>query len=806
MLPYIFISYKAEEFSEAKWVKDRLEASGIPCWMAPASIPGGSNYAMQIPRAIKECKAFVLILSQKAQQSKWVPRELDQAINAGKVILPFCIDNSPLREDFAFYLSNVQRYEAWQDREGALWAMISIIRYITGARHSTGKDRQPGQPASPSQPGKYVQSGRQKPSARSASPVQSGQNTPSTRSAASSQPGGHKQPVQYERLSRSASPVQSGQNTPSTRSASPVQSGQNTPSTRSAASSQPGQHEQSGRHGQLSRSASPSQPGQHTASTQSTAHSQPVKPAAPVPPVPTVRYGGPDDSGNQEPDQGSTLKKVVAAVVIAALVILAAGLIIKLRHQNSDADSTDSSDSTVVVVPESDSSAEDENTDSDSGEDTDTDDPEPGYTEIRIIDHPETDPSDEEETVQPNSGQGWEPVQIDYNTRGTVRILNKKEDKELEFEQLASRFHQESGIKVTVETPEKGKYSDTLQEKLTGTEYDPTLFMLGGLNDFEQYGFECLELGGTAAAQELEDETYTLKGANGKIYGLACIVEAYGLAVNTRLLEKAGYQISDIQSFSDLKRVAEDITARKKELGFSAFTAPSVSPGVSGDYRFAEHAADVPLYYELKDNDFNVGMTLRGTYTDGLRDYIDLYLDNATILRGEASARTLKDAQEEFLLGKAVFHQDGSWNTDVLRSVLDYEAAVIPLYMGMPGEENQGINETFTYFWCVNKYAKEDDIEATLQFLQWLVTSEEGLRIMTKDMGFQIPYKRAKAPDDIFMKTLSHEKEQGIEPVRQYYKYGNYSSWINSLKNTIRDYADGRGNWEAVREAFTSLW
>lgn len=492
--------------------------------------------------------------------------------------------------------------------------------------------------------------------------------------------------------------------------------------------------------------------------------------------------------------------------MIAALVILAAGLIIKHRHQNSGADSTDSSDNTAVVVPESDPSDEDVNTDPDSGEDSDTDDPEPGYTEIDLIDHSETNPSDEEETVQPDSGQGGESVQIDYNTRGTVRILNKKEDKELEFEQLASRFHQESGIKVTVETPGNGKYSDTLQEKLTGTEYDPTLFMLGGLNDFEKYGFECLELGGTAAAQELEDESYTLKGANGKIYGLACIVEAYGLAVNTRLLGKAGYQVSDIQSFTDLKRVAEDITARKKELGFSAFTAPSVSPGVSGDYRFAEHAADVPLFYELKDNDYNVGMSLRGTYTDGLRDYIDLYLDNSTILRGEASARTLKDAQEEFLLGKAVFHQDGSWNTDVLRSVLDYEAAVIPLYMGMPGEENQGINETFTYFWCVNKYAKEDDIEATLQFLQWLVTSEEGLRIMTKDMGFQIPYKRAKAPDDIFMKTLSHEKEQGIEPVRQYYKYGNYSSWVNSLKNTIRDYADGSGNWDAVREAFTSLW
>ena len=42
--------------------------------------------------------------------------------------------------------------------------------------------------------------------------------------------------------------------------------------------------------------------------------------------------------------------------------------------------------------------------------------------------------------------------------------------------------------------------------------------------------------------------------------------------MNTDLLSQAGYTVDDIQSFEDLKAVAEDITARKDELGFAAFT------------------------------------------------------------------------------------------------------------------------------------------------------------------------------------------------------------------------------------------
>lgn len=123
----VFISYKAEEFDDAIWVKSVLENNGISCWMAPMSISGGASYATEIPRAIRACKVFVLMLSEKSQNSKWVPRELDQAINAGKTVLPFMLENCELKDDFNFYLTNVQRYAAYENKLSAMKKMITEI-------------------------------------------------------------------------------------------------------------------------------------------------------------------------------------------------------------------------------------------------------------------------------------------------------------------------------------------------------------------------------------------------------------------------------------------------------------------------------------------------------------------------------------------------------------------------------------------------------------------------------------------------------------------------------------------------------
>ena len=128
----VFISYKAEEIEEASWVKSVLENNGISCWMAPSCIPGGSSYAVEIPRAIRQAKVFVLILSSKAQSSQWVSREVDLAINEGKIVLPFMLENCALKDDFNFYLTNVQRYVAYENKVAAAEKMINEIQALVG--------------------------------------------------------------------------------------------------------------------------------------------------------------------------------------------------------------------------------------------------------------------------------------------------------------------------------------------------------------------------------------------------------------------------------------------------------------------------------------------------------------------------------------------------------------------------------------------------------------------------------------------------------------------------------------------------
>lgn len=124
----IFISYSSEDVEQANAVKKVLEANNFECWMAPESIPSGSDYASEIPAAIEKCTTFLLMLSDRSQGSTWVPKELDLAINSSKLIVPFHLDQSLLRAPFNFYLTNVQRIEAYNQLEKGYLELIEQLR------------------------------------------------------------------------------------------------------------------------------------------------------------------------------------------------------------------------------------------------------------------------------------------------------------------------------------------------------------------------------------------------------------------------------------------------------------------------------------------------------------------------------------------------------------------------------------------------------------------------------------------------------------------------------------------------------
>ena len=128
----IFISYSTIDTQSAETVRNVLEKNGLSCWMAPRDIPGGSNYTKEIPGAIRNCKAFVLILSENAQNSHWVLKELDSAVNCGKVILPFMVEDCALNDEFNFLLTGAQRYSAYQKKAEAMEILINRLRSIIG--------------------------------------------------------------------------------------------------------------------------------------------------------------------------------------------------------------------------------------------------------------------------------------------------------------------------------------------------------------------------------------------------------------------------------------------------------------------------------------------------------------------------------------------------------------------------------------------------------------------------------------------------------------------------------------------------
>ncbi len=107
----VFISYSSKEYDVANIVRTTLTNNGITSWMAPESIPGGSNYMEVIPSAIADCKIFLLILSESSQKSKWVPKEIEQALNNNLIIIPFQIEKCEISKMFNFIIGALVPFE-----------------------------------------------------------------------------------------------------------------------------------------------------------------------------------------------------------------------------------------------------------------------------------------------------------------------------------------------------------------------------------------------------------------------------------------------------------------------------------------------------------------------------------------------------------------------------------------------------------------------------------------------------------------------------------------------------------------------
>ena len=398
--------------------------------------------------------------------------------------------------------------------------------------------------------------------------------------------------------------------------------------------------------------------------------------------------------------------------------------------------------------------------------------------------------------------------------KGSVYYLNFKPEQDAQWQELAELYTEETGVEVTVLTAASGNYETTLKSEMAKTDA-PTLFQVNGPVGLAAWKDYCYDLSGSQVAGELTSDEFALMDGD-KMAGIGYVIETYGIIYNKALLEQAGYTADDIKSFDDLKKVAEDITARKDELGFSAFTSAGMDG--SSDWRFKTHLANLPIYYEYKADGIDDTDAIKGTYLDNYRAIWDLYINNATCEPAMLSAKTGDDATAEFVSGQAVFYQNGTWAYADVAELGDENLGMLPIYIGAEGEENQGLCTGTENYWCVNKNASPEDIQATLDFMYWCVSSEVGTKAMcggegampsgNPGMGFVIPFKGNLESENALVNIANQYVADGKESVLWCFSTMPSENWKNVLGSALTTYAADQtdANWETVRAAFVDNW
>ena len=420
------------------------------------------------------------------------------------------------------------------------------------------------------------------------------------------------------------------------------------------------------------------------------------------------------------------------------------------------------------------------------------------------------------------SGDGTEKGSSAKGGDGSVYMLNFKPETDQAWQDLAEKYTDETGVQVTVVTAADGQYKTTLKSELAKKEA-PTIFNIGSTSDCAEYDKYIYDLKDSEIYKHLTDTSLALE-YNGKIASVANCYECYGIIYNKAILEKycSNYSgaviksVDDIKDLDTLEKVATDINEHVDDINKAcdlhlteAFASAGLDSG--SNWRFTGHLAGLALYYEFKDDNVTEQPAkIKGTYLPNYKKIFDLYIADSTTDPTQLRAKTGDDANSEFALGEAAFYQNGTWAwTDLQKAGMKAESVgMMPIYTGVKGEEKQGLATGSENYWCINDKASDADKKATADFLSWVLTSATGKKSLSQDMGFTTPFKTFDDVkfDNPLTEAAVEDQKSGKTHVSWNFTMMPSEEWKNQLGSALLEYAQGTGDWDAVKTAFVDGW
>lgn len=422
-----------------------------------------------------------------------------------------------------------------------------------------------------------------------------------------------------------------------------------------------------------------------------------------------------------------------------------------------------------------------------------------------------------------NENQSTTPQNNDGKT--TIRFLNFKPEIATIYDEIAKAYNKETGNTLIVETAASGNYEQTLAAKM-GTTEAPTLFQINGPKGYANWQDYCADLSDTELYKHLTDKSLAVK-VDGKVYGIPYVVEGYGIIYNKAITDKyfalkekstEFKSMDEIKNFDSLKKLVEDMQKNANKLGIKGvFAATSLKTGE--DWRWQTHLANIPVYYEFNEDKIDLSgdatKTINFKYSENFKNIFDLYINNSTTDKKVLGSKIVDESMAEFALGQCAMVQNGNWAWSQINgidknTVKAENIKYLPIYMGIDGEEKQGLCIGTENFFAINSKASEQEQKAAEEFMYWLFSSETGKKFVNEQLEFIAPFDtftdEERPEDPLAQEVIKWMNNADVTTIPWNFTVFPSQTFKEDFGASLLQYAQGAKKWEQVKSDFTKSW
>lgn len=382
-----------------------------------------------------------------------------------------------------------------------------------------------------------------------------------------------------------------------------------------------------------------------------------------------------------------------------------------------------------------------------------------------------------------------------------ITFLNTKVEVQDYLEDLGAKFTEETGIEVEF-------YTNTEENHITekyaaGEPYNIMMMDYPDVADYQEYLYA------------LTNEEWTKDGGSqygltldGKIYGFPFVVEAMGLIYNADAIEAITGEPFNWEDYSDLESF-KGLLATLADGGLESPVAVNKEDWSLASHVFGQaycaredgsESASLAFIDKLKAEEADL---VNDVDFNALMDLIDTFLEYNINKDDPLSASY--DLNNEYLKdGTVAFWPNGSWAVNV--SELTDNVGIMPYPMDTENAEiSKNLVSGATKMLTVDaEYASEEEQKASLEFLDWLVYSEEGQKFLVETCGLISAFSNNEVEADAALSAS----------VASFVKEGKATFWYQAMPsdhNTevgalLQKYIAGAVDRDGLAEEVSAYW